>query len=307
MSGMDLSRVGGIIFEYPIYPRTLKLIKKNYPETRLLVRAHHAEFYQRLHYFAARAKYVYGWRRIKGHLVMARDIPRRLRQDYSCARLADGVLSITSWEIDNYWKYLTLGEKSHYVPYFLPQVYAEEVGGSTEKKDQCVCMMSTSRGPEAFLLDAALNLARLVEQLDQKQGNWSFKMTGMIPERGLTLPDRIEPTGLLDSPYGILAESKAVALLSDYGFGFKTKFLEAVMSRCYVLVTGSMYKRLPPEVRKFCFEVDVRSQESFENALEGCQEPFPDVDVNGQLRDIAFSALDAALGIKSEVKVASVN
>ena len=116
---------------------------------------------------------------------------------------------------DNYWKFLVGSDKSHYLPYFLPQVYATEIGPPVEKIDQCVCMMSTSRGPEAFLLDAALNLTRLVKQLGQQQRKWSFAITGMIPERGLLLPDRIRPTGLLDSPYGILAESKAVALLSE--------------------------------------------------------------------------------------------
>ncbi len=307
MSGMDISRVAGIVFEYPIYPQTLKRIRKTNPEIRLLTRAHHAEFYQRIHYFVARARYVYGWRQVKGHYAMIRDILRRLRQDLTCGRLADGVLSITSWEIDRYWKYLAGGEKSHYVPYFLPQVYADEIGPLPEKIDQCVCMMSTSRGPEAFLLDAALNLARLVGDLGKRQRNWTFAMSGVIPERDLNLPERIRATGLLDSPYEILAESRAVALLSDYGFGFKTKFLEAVMSQCYVLVTAGMYRRLPPEVRQYCFEVDVNSIESFENALTRCQEPFPDVDVNGQLREIAFSALDTALGITSEVGVASAN
>ena len=307
MSGMDISQVAGIVFEYPIYPRTLKSIREANPEIRLLVRALHAEFFQRIHYLVARAKYTYGWRKVRSHYAMARDIPRRLRQDLASARSADGVLSITSWEIDRYWKFLAGRDKSHYVPYFLPQVYANEIGPPVEKIDQCVCMMSTSRGPEAFLLDAALNLSRLVKQLGPQQRNWSFAMTGLIPERGLDLPDRIRSTGLLDSPYGILAESKAVALLSDYGFGFKTKFLEAVMSRCYVLVTGGMRKRLPPEVRQFCFDVDVNSIESFENALSRCQEPFPEVDVNGQLRAIAFSALDNALGITTEVGVASAN
>ena len=307
ISGMDVSQVSGIVFEYPIYPKTLRLITKVNPSIRLLVRAHHAEFFQRIHYLVARAKYTYGWRNVRGHYTMSRDILRRLRQDRSSARLADGVLSITSWEIDHYWKFLVGSDKSHYLPYFLPQVYANEIGPPVEKIDQCVCMMSTSRGPEAFLLDAALNLTRLVKQLGQQQRKWSFAMTGMIPERGLVLPDRIRPTGLLDSPYGILAESKAVALLSDYGFGFKTKFLEAVMSGCYVFVTEGMHKRLPPEVRQFCFEVDVNSIESFENALSRCEEPFPEVDVNGQLREIAFSVLDNALGVTSEVGVASAN
>ena len=99
----------------------------------------------------------------------------------------------------------------------LPRLYAERSRSSktVEKIDESVWMMSTSRGPEAFLLDAALNLTRLVKQLGQQQRKWSFAITGMIPERGLLLPDRIRPTGLLDSPYGILAESKAVALLSE--------------------------------------------------------------------------------------------
>lgn len=41
-------------------------------------------------------------------------------------------------------------------------------------------------------------------------------------------------------------------------------------------------------------------------ALNRCLEPFPVVDVNGQLREIAFSALDQALGMKSEVRNASL-
>jgi len=82
-------------------------------------------------------------------------------------------------------------------------------------------------------------------------------MTIIIPKGMLDLTDRIQLTGVLDSPDGIPAESRAVALLSDYGFGFKTKFLEAIMSRCHVLVTKGMYKRIPPEVRQFCFVVDL--------------------------------------------------
>jgi hypothetical protein len=85
-------------------------------------------------------------------------------------------------------------------------------------------------------------------------------MTIINPKGMLDLADRIQLTGVLDSPYGILTESRAVALLSDYGFGFKTKFLESIMSRCYVLVTKGMHKRIPPKVRQFCFVVDVKSQ-----------------------------------------------
>ena len=73
-----------------------------------------------------------------------------------------------------------------------------------------------------------------------------------------------------------------------------------------MLVTKGMHKRIPPKVRQFYFVVDVKSQESFENALDRCLEPFPVVDVNGQLREIAFSALDQALGMKSEVRDASL-
>lgn len=305
MSGMDYSGVDGIIFEFPVYPRTIKHIKANNPEIRILVRAHHAEFYQRIHYLVARARYVYRGRNPRGHAQMARDIPIRLREDWSCARLADGVLSITSWEIERYWNFLAGRDKSHYVPYFLPQIYTDEIATLPEKIDQCVGMMSTSRGPEAFLMDAALNLSRVVRQLGKRQSNWTFAITGVISERDLDLPARINPTGVLDSPYGILAESKAVALLSNYGFGFKTKFLEAVMSGCYVLVTKGMFNRLPSEIKRFCFVVDIKSPESFENALMRCQEPFPKVDVNAQLREIAFSALDDALGIKTDAGVAS--
>jgi hypothetical protein len=110
------------------------------------------------------------------------------------------------------------------------------------------------------------------------------------------LPEKLVPgirlTGLLDSPFTILSESRAVAVLSDFGFGFKTKILDAVLNQCYVLVTKGLYNRLPIAFKPFCFIVDLNKPETFRDALENCLKPFPICDINSILRTQAYAALD---------------
>jgi GDP-D-mannose dehydratase len=96
----------------------------------------------------------------------------------------------------------------------------------------------------------------------------------------------------LDTPFDLLAESRAIAILSDYGMGFKTKILEAIYYKCYVLVTNKLYRRLPIEVKPYCIVVDTDSSISFRDAMERCLQPYPDGNPNEALRSQAFTALD---------------
>jgi hypothetical protein len=162
-----------------------------------------------------------------------------------------------------------------------------------DKENLCVCMMSTIPGP--FLFDAAKNLSDLVFALDGDHDQWKFAVTGDISSWPIALSSRIKMTGFLDNPVRILAESRALALLSDYGYGFKTKILDAIVCKSYVLVTKKLYERLPDGLRPFCIPVDTNSVDSFKNALNRCLLPYPDGDPNESLRDEAFSALDSVL------------
>lgn len=291
LQGLDLGQYATAFFEYPIYPASLRFLRQHFPQMQLLTRSHHADFYHWLHYALARVLL----HDTKKALEALGDSLIRLRLDHLCARRSDHILSITQWEKDNYWRYLTDVSKVMTVPYFLPNSYAQSIPPSVQKKPQCVCLMSTTKGTLPFLLDAAKRFTRLVESLGQQCSEWSFFVTGDFPANMLTLPERVTCTGFLDTPFGILAESRAIALLSDFGFGFKTKLLDAIHCKCYVLVTGKLYRRLPAEVQPYCIVVDPNSVGSFADALEGCKHPYPDGNPNDVLRSQAFAALDELL------------
>jgi glycosyltransferase involved in cell wall biosynthesis len=181
------------------------------------------------------------------------------------------------------------------MPYFLPASYDRDERLIKDKKSQCVCMMSTTLATLPFLLDAAKRFVNAVNMLGRECPEWSFYITGDFPAHVLTLPGRVKRTGFLENPFEILAESRAVALLSDYGFGFKTKLLDAIKYKCYVLVTKGLYRRLPSEVQPYCIVVDPSSANSFRGALERCVQPYPEGDPNELFRSQAFAALDELL------------
>ncbi|MBA2525964.1 MAG: glycosyltransferase [Pyrinomonadaceae bacterium] len=301
LQGLDLSQYTSAFVELPLYPASLSFIRRHAPHIQILTRPINAEFFHRFHYILANGLNMKGSRGafslLKTNLLGLRDIISRSRLDYLCAKRSDFILSITQWEEKNYWRYLTDPSKVKTAPYFLPSSYGYEDTPSKEKKDQCVCVMSTTLATLPFLLDAAKKFSKCVRLLGRQLPEWRFFITGDFPPRVLELPERVERTGLLQTPFTILAESRAMALLSEYGFGFKTKLLDAINYKCYVLVPKGLYRRLPVEVQPFCIIVDTGSVDSFRKALERCLEPYPEGDPNDIFRSRAFAALDELLKV----------
>jgi hypothetical protein len=290
LQGMDLSQYTRIFFEYPIYPASLRFLRKHFPQLKLLTRSHQGEFYHRLHY--ALAHVLYG-RNFK----ILRDFENsliRLGLDWLCARRSDYILSITQWEVDNYWRYLIDTSKIVAVPYFLPSLYKQFILPIKEKKFQCVCLTSVAQ-TTSILIDAAKRFVKLVEGLGQRCSEWNFFITGDFSSNILNLSKRVTLTNLLDNPFKILAESRAITIFSNFGFGFKTKILDAIHNKCYILVPRMLYQRLPVEVRPYCIVVNMNSVESFKDSLRKCLEPYPDGNPNEILRKQAFAALDKVI------------
>jgi hypothetical protein len=297
LRGMDLSGFDVVFLELPIYPRSMGFLRRRHPRLRLLVRPINAELFQHLHYLWSGLLHGYYKRSVRYALFT----PVRLYQDWICARRADRLLSITAWESRKYWDTVAGKAKTLTVPYFVPVSYLEGDGNAIPKEDICICLLSTIMN--SFLSDAARNFHQAVESLGQDQPEWSFYVTGGNPPRPRRPLPRLTGTGLLDSPFALLAKSKAMAILSDYGFGFKTKILDAILLRCRILITPGLHARLAPELRPFCLVVDPASKESIRAALQVCREPFPENNVNALLRSQAFSALDQAFGRGAERNV----
>jgi hypothetical protein len=111
----------------------------------------------------------------------------------------------------------------------------------------------------------------------------------------LQVKANVQQLGFVDDPMALLAGARAMVVLSDLGFGVKTKILDAIVARCWVLVTQGLYERLPKELQPYCLVLSAIDGRPFAEALDLATRPFPAGDPNAALRERAFSALDALL------------
>ena len=264
----------------------LRFIRKMAPDAVILIRSHNAELLHRYHW--ARAGRFH--RLSVGFLIQALE---RCLLDCFSSRASDWILSIDNWETQNYWSKVRPHKKAVWVPFFLPETYLAELMPEHRKRNICVHFGASLENP--LITDATLNFIRLVDRVAPRLPDWRFVATGACASKNHCEAKFIQWTGLLEKPYDALNSAKAMALLSPYGFGFKTKILEAVMAKAFVILPHALYRRLPEQLVKFCIPIDHRSESEFENALRRCEGTFPEGNPNAELRQIAFEQMDAIL------------
>lgn len=279
----DLQRYTAVVFEMTFSPAAIPFVRTYAPQATIITRSHNAELLHRLDW--ARAQ---GFSR--GSISILKVALKNFVRDYLSGKRSDFLLSIDKWEVDHYWSHLIDKSKLKYVPSFLPGFYEATLPRENAKKLQCVNLTSTD--PNPLIIDATKKFASVVQNLGARCREWSFCITGDETRFPIQTPDRIRWTGFLDSPYQVLVESQAMALLSDYGYGFRTKILEAILAKTFILMSEGLYRRMPDEVRPYCIPIDVRSSISFQEALEQCKKPYPEGNPNAEFRQQAFAVLD---------------
>lgn len=286
------------IFEFPVYPKTIAYLKKVYPNMCLIVRSHNAEFLHKLHYAWTQLTVMKNVRAAFSAFCMSFVM---LCNEYQCGRWADYIITIAAWEAEVYWRILTRKEKAITVPYFLPACYENDLPADMPaKKNKIALLMSVTSGTWPLLLDAFHWFARLATTVPAAvKKKWHFVVTGVLPQH-LRNHEDLTYVGFLKSPLPLLCESRALSLISNYGFGFKTKILDALRCNCYVLVTKKLYDRLPEEVIPYCIVVNPRKSQSLQSALDKMERPFPKSSPNEKLKSRAFKALDTILHYKGE-------
>jgi len=298
---VDLSECAAVLFEYEIYAQSMRYLEANHPGIRRIVRAHNAnlphfadQLQGRLRMLAEQAKVA-----PIAPFDDARQALVRYALDRECAALADAILPICDWEREHYWSHLASCATVSTLPYFIPRHLCRPTARPI-KRNLVVFMMGVGGLMTPLLYDAGRNATELVNALPGTlAGTWRFAITGKIkPRKLLGKSSRMEQTGLLDSPLPLLAQARAVAILSDLGMGFKTKLLEAAMAGCWLLVTPDLLARVPDALRPWCLAVEPNSVEQFGSRLRECESrALPDGDPNRVLREEAFRSLDATLGI----------
>ena len=291
----ELGLYSALFLEYTLYPKSLAYVRRVAPTLKVISRSINAELYHRLHLAVSILRHR-GWHFARMALSPVIESLSRLKSDWVSGRLSDYILPITTWEQKNYWAYLTHPAKIRTLPYFLPSVYANETPfNMSDKTNTCVCLLSNSEIPSSFMADVSRNFVRLAKQIGTQGADWQFIITGKTDIHPDSLPANIKLTDLLPTPFEVLKTAKAVAVLTNYGFGFKTKILEAIVAGCYVLVPPELFNRLPKEIRPFCKIVPLHSPTAFVQALHDCQMSWPSLEANSALRQQAFKVLDSIL------------
>lgn len=295
---MDLTAYDVFFFEKSHFPRTMRFLRKTYPDKRLILRSHNAEFFHRVHYLFSRTAdrphdaFPEEFESIVGDLLGSF---ASLGADYACAAAADAVVSISDWETRHYWPLFTDPAKVLYAPFFLPKEDAPAPGPAPDKEPLCLCLLSSAYTP--LLRHALIQFNELVAGLEQEGDDWRFVVTGS-DRRYLDLcHPRIETPGWVEHPFELLDRAACVVLPSDFGFGFKTKVLEAVSRGCWVIAPPGLREYLPPELRPFVIALERTTPECFRQALDQARKRPGSNDVNTAFRQRHFAALDQAFAL----------
>jgi hypothetical protein len=280
---INWSRCDAVILEMTFSPKAIHLIRNKAPQAKVLVRSHNAELLHRLNW-----AYTQGLSK-KGLRYFAQ-AGKYFLCDLKCGSNADAILSIDEWESKKYWPHLSKKDNVKYLPFYLTKSYENQLVSNNIKHNYCVNFTSSSMNP--IIRDSTLNFVDLIKRIDGKSKDWKFFITGDSKKLNLKLPNHVVATGWLDTPYSILKKAKAITLLSDYGYGFKTKILEAIVSKVYVIMTSGLYNRVPLDIKPYCIPVDIKSPETFLHAIEKSKEPFPSGNPNILRRQTAYKVLD---------------
>ena len=306
LTGDDLPDYTHIVVDGSFTFADWKHLRLRWPQAKLIFRSHNSELPHRVDTLRALAVVAptNDMERQAQDKIDAR-LNRRifLDRDLAAARFADCIITIeTLKSAARYWAWLGFTGELVEVPYFLSDDYVAEIEAEVARqagarRKWLVAVMSSHPGPVTY--HGLLALHQAVTDLgEERRKDWRFRATGRsfwIKNHPAYTP-RVKPLGVVDDLYNLIALSSAVAVLSDLGRGFKTKILEAILCKCWVLVAPTLYRRLPDAVRPYCLIVDPESPFSLDEALGRVErKDWPGGDPNAIMRSSAYHALDTIL------------
>ena len=277
LKNTDVEKFTHVLFHYTDFLKSSKYIKVTYPQIKLLMRSHNAELPHWIDHAVANVKHG----KIAGLRYILIAIAKGYRE-FQSARLSDYILSVTPWETEVYWKKLGGKSKKVYVPYFAPDM-TDNISKNS-RANVCLCIMSPN--PSAFTLDALKNLNNEVKKLTEIRNVWKFYYTGNADENLSKQITHVEKLGFVEDLACYLLKSKFICLLTPFGFGFKTKILEAINYGCIPIIYEKNAHRLPEEIAKYCVLINNDNKTGLSEILATASSySLSNNNVNERLRD----------------------
>jgi len=130
-----------------------------------------------------------------------------------------------------------------------------------------------------------MNFIRFAEKLYARVGDtYDFIVTGAARDWGLPQPACIQYAGVIDDIRSLLSSSKAVALLSGMGYGFKTTIGDAIAHGALVLAHPNVVRRCSVEIAENVIPVNSAIDADIDHAAERLQSENVSSNIDEQFR-----------------------
>jgi hypothetical protein len=270
------------LIEYSYYPRIVRALRKRFPDSFIAVRSHNIEPLQHLHN--------HGWWPARGPLWVGYGITRLLWGDIIVKRHADVIYSISDWERTQYWQRLPGMATTKWLPYYCPAHLIGADCTATAERNLIVCMPTSVKSRKSQdLVNGFISFAELA----QKHGtNFEFLITGDLSSWPAPQSPAVKYTGMIEDIAQFFCSVKAVCILSDLGYGFKTTIADAMANGVAVLVHDKLKRRFSSMLGDSLISVDSLSEQSVMAILHTLQQPqCSQVKLHNQFRLLANDIL----------------
>lgn len=272
-----------ILVEYSHFPKIVRECRRRWPDATIIVRSHNIEPLQHFDN--------HGWWPKQGPLWVAYGMARLLRNDLIVKKYASAIWSISDWENRVYWNRLPGRAQVEWLPYFCPDHLLPDRVAPADQRVNIVCMPTSQKNRKSW--DLVTRFIRFAEQMKADSAcPYEFLLTGRVHDWRLPKSDAVRLTGMIDDLRPFMQTVRAVALLSDKGYGFKTTISDAIANGAVVLAHPRLIARCPDPIRAALLPVDVDQTGPVEDAREQLASIRQQTEIDGALRRQAKQLLD---------------
>lgn len=277
-----------LLMEYSWWPEFLINLKKEHPQVRIVVRTHNAEAYQYFH----RKIIATPW----GYVSAKRwyEFVHRARRDTHCRQAADVLLGISEWDNQNYWRWLPGKANIRYLPYYSPWPYLRPHVDvpAWHIRQHTIVSMGGNFDPLgiANLTNFNMLATKLSSALDEKYSyllTWWSKWHRNVPK----VSEAVEIMRECQEPWDLLCQSRAVAVLTPLGFGFKTTVVDGLAAGCHVIIHPKLADRLPQQVKELCLICDPSCEQDIAKLADSLSAPPKPHSLNQQLYEMVIDVV----------------
>lgn len=236
-----------------VFPKTVKVLKKKFPNLRVIVRAHNPE---PLHNFD---KFLATWK------------PKWLKKsiqtyyaDKKMLKHADGLDTISRSDFNLYWSKISQKEhlkKIRVLPYSLCQKDLKSMVkfGFAQHQTYESAVIMGSVGKNNPLNQKSVSLfIKNISKIKTQLGIINIAATGTFTaaEELKLQKAGIKLLGNVDNISYVLEQSDLLIDIGGYGHGFKTKYLDAINNGCKIVISHKYVKRIPLSLLPFFITID---------------------------------------------------